>query len=339
MLPPKVSLIVAPTPLHRLDRVSEDLGIDLWIKRDDLTGFAMGGNKGRKLEYMIADALAQGAEAVVTCGAMQSNFIRQLGAACAIFGLKCGAAVMETPYEHVKPFMDGLYREGGNVLLGQWSGVDLHVYADDTWENLYRYAEDVAGQYEREGLKVYRIPVGGSAPVGAYSFWEAGRELMEQVSQNPHPPTPSPFGKGEGEFDSIVFASSSGSTQVGLSHFFRRTSTKVLGIASDPEPEIAEDFAELSNGLAPLLGEDPIPAEDFHVYYDMVGPGYGIPSKDGNDAIRYLVAKEGIFLDPIYSGKAFAALLELAHKGEVSGRVCFWHTGGLPGLFAMRSMI
>ncbi len=320
MPPPKVSLIQAPTPLHRLDRVSEDLGIDLWIKRDDLTGFAMGGNKGRKLEYMMGDALAQGAQAVVSCGAMQSNFIRHLGAAAAVCGMECAAAVMETPYEYNPPMMDGLHRDGGNVLLDQWLGVDLHIYPDGTWEELYGHAEEVGQQLERRGLRVYRIPIGGSAPMGALAFYEAAKELDQA-------------------FDWIVFASSSGSTQVGLAHAFRGTGTKVLGIASDPEPEIVQDFAELSLGLAELLGVEAIPAEEFRVYYDMVGPGYGVPSKHGNDAIRYLARKEGVFLDPIYSGKAFAGLQELVAKGEIGGRICFWHTGGVPALFAMRSMV
>lgn len=320
MSPPKIPLIQAPTPLHRLERASADLGIDLWIKRDDLTGFAMGGNKGRKLEYMMGDALAQGAEAVVTCGAMQSNFIRHLGAAAAVCGLKCSAAVMETPYEHIRPFMDGLLRDSGNVLLDQWLGVDMHIYPDGTWTELYKHAEAVAQQLERQGLRVYRIPIGGSAPIGAFSFVEAAKEL-DQV------------------FDWIVFASSSGSTQVGLAHAFRNSNTKVLGISADPEPEIVQDFAELSVGLAALLGGESIPAEEFRISYDMVGPGYGVPSHHGNDAIRYLARTEGIFLDPIYSGKAFAGLQELVAKGEIGGRICFWHTGGQPALFAMRSMI
>ncbi|MBC8063857.1 MAG: pyridoxal-phosphate dependent enzyme [Chlorobia bacterium] len=317
---PKISLIQAPTPLHRLDRASVDMGIDLWIKRDDLTGFAMGGNKGRKLEYIMGEALAQGAEAAVTCGATQSNFIRQLGVAAAVCGVQCAAAAMQTPCEFNPPLTDGLTRDGGNVALGEWVGIDLHVYPDGTWDELNAHAEDLAQMYERRGLRVYRIPVGGSSPTGAYAFWEAGREVGP-------------------DFDCIVFASSSGSTQVGLAHAFRDTKTKVLGVASDPEPEIVEDFAELSRGLAALMGGEPVDTNEFRVFQDMVGPGYGIPSKEGNDAIRYLARKEGIFLDPIYSGKAFAGLLELVKRGEIEGRVCFWHTGGLPNLFAMRSMV
>lgn len=319
---PKVTLIQAPTPLHRLERLSADLGLDLWIKRDDLTGFAMGGNKGRKLEMMLADAIDKGVEVIVTCGALQSNFIRQLGAACSVFGIQCAAAVMATPYEYQPPFIDGLRKENGNLLLDELLGVDLWRYADGTWEDLYRYAEDVAESYETKGKRVYRIPVGGSSPLGAYAFWEAGRELQDQV-------------QNDKAFDWIVFASSSGSTQVGLCHFFRGTNTKVLGIASDPEPDISEDFADLSRGLAELLGDPPLSADEFRIHFDMVGPGYGIPSKDGMDAIQLVARREGIFLDPIYSGKAFAGLLELAKRKEISGRVCFWHTGGVPTLFAL----
>ena len=132
-------------------------------------------------------------------------------------------------------------------------------------------------------------------------------------------------------------SSSSGSTHVGLSQFFRNSTTRVIGIASDPEPEIAEDFAELSGGLGALLGESGLSPSEFNLKFDFVGPGYGIPSEAGNAAIRDLAQTEGIFLDPIYSGKAFAAVLELAKKGELSGRTCFWHTGGLPSLFSMQS--
>jgi D-cysteine desulfhydrase family pyridoxal phosphate-dependent enzyme len=315
----KVELVQLPTPLHRLNWASENLGVDLWIKRDDLTGFAMGGNKGRKLEYLMADAIASGAQVVVTCGAIQSNFIRQLGAACAVLGMRCAAAVMQAPYEHQPPLLDGLLSQGGNVLLDELVGVDLRRYGDDTWETLYRYAEDVAQSYEAKRFKVFRIPVGGSTPQGAFAFFEAGMELQ---------------GQSEDAFDSVVFASSSGSTQVGLAHCFRDSSTKVLGVCSDPEPEIIEDFAVLSGLLAPIIGQSPLSARDFDVRFDMVGPGYGNPSQEGKEAIEYLARTEGIFLDPVYTAKAFAGLLKMVREGELSGRICFWHTGGLPALFA-----
>ena len=315
----RIPLICSPTPVHRLDRLSAALGVDLWIKRDDLTGFALGGNKGRKLEYLLADALDLGAETVVTCGAAQSNFVRQLGAACAVAGLRCVAAVMSLPYDEVKPIGAGLGDHGGNVLLDELLGVELRVLPNGTWDELYTATEAVAAELETGGERVYRVPVGGSSPLGAYAFVKAGEELAAQTAP----------------FDTIVFASSSGSTHVGLAWHYRETPTRILGVACDPEPDIAEDFAKLSAGLADLLGfGSGLPSEAFDLNFDYVGEGYGVPSPAGQSAICYLATSEGIFLDPVYTGKAFAGLLELIERGSLGGRLCFWHTGGLPALFA-----
>ena len=321
--PPRFPLCQLPTPLHRLDRMSEKLGLDLWIKRDDLTGFALGGNKGRKLEYLVADALAANAETVVTCGAAQSNFVRQLGAACAVAGLRCVAAVMDLPYE-VSPLSSGgeglgvrgLNRSIGNPQLNALFGVETHPFPDGPWEVLYAHAEALASERERKGERVYRIPIGGSSPLGAYAFYQAAKELPES-------------------FDLIVTSSSSGSTQTGLAYAFHDTKTGVLGVCADPEPEIAEDFARLGYGLANLLDLPyRLPSRAYRLSFDFVGKGYGVPSEAGDAAVETLARAEGILLDPIYSGKAFAALIALAEKGEIAGRVLFWHTGGLPTLFA-----
>lgn len=315
---PRLPLIQSPTPLHRLDRVSQDLGIDLWIKRDDLTGFAMGGNKGRKLEYLVADAMAKDAEVVVTCGSAQSNFIRQLAGACAVGGMTCAAAIMALPYEDERPAHPSMPPEGGNVLLDRLLGADLRLHPDGDWETLYALAEELAHEYETAGKRVYRIPIGGSAPLGAYAFLQASHELRVQAPA----------------FDTILFASSSGSTHTGLLYGLRDLGTRILGVASDPEPEIAEDFAALAAGLDALIGGTGAPkVEDFELDFDFVGPGYGVPSEAGQAAIEYLARKEGIFLDPIYSGKAFACLLARARQGDLKGRTLFWHTGGLPTLF------
>jgi D-cysteine desulfhydrase/L-cysteate sulfo-lyase len=319
-MPTRVPLIHAPTPLHRLDRVSADLGIDLWIKRDDLTGFAGGGNKGRKLEYLMADALAEGAEVVVTCGAAQSNFIRQLGAACARFGIRCAAAVMALPFEFERPTGEQLDSRNGNVLLDALLDVYLRTFPDSTWEELYGRAEELAMELEAQGQRVYRIPIGGSSPLGAYAFTQAAQEIS---------------GQGP-EFDEIVFASSSGSTHTGLAHAYRGRKTRVFGVACDPEPEIAEDFAELGYKLDSLLGTSvKLKPEEFDLDFGFVGPAYGVPSQEGMAALKYLAKAEGVFLDPIYSGKAFASLLHRAREGSLSGRVLFWHTGGVPTLFAL----
>jgi D-cysteine desulfhydrase/L-cysteate sulfo-lyase len=295
--------------------MSRQLGLDLWIKRDDLTGFAMGGNKGRKLEYLMADVVSTGAQVVVTCGAAQSNFIRQLGAACAMLGIRCVAAVMEMPYDVEPPSLFPA-SSGGNLVLDRILGIDLRFFPNGTWEQLYSHAERLAEEQAALGLNAYRIPVGGSSPLGAYAFVEAAKEIDE-------------------EFDAIVFASSSGSTHTGLAFAFADASTRVLGIACDPEPEIAEDFAELARGLKFLAPDGPdLAACDYDLDFSFVGPGYGVPSEAGDAALERLARTEGIFLDPIYSAKAFAGLISLAETGTLAGKILFWHTGGLPALFA-----
>ncbi len=286
------------------------------MKRDDLTGFAMGGNKGRKLEYLLGEALESGADLVVTCGSIQSNFVRQLGAACAVAGLRCIASSMALPYEDAPATGTRLKDSGGNVLLNDLCGLEMEVMPDGTWEEMYAAAEAIAVREESKGHRVYRVPIGGSSARGAYGFVKAAEEI-------PH-------------FDWIVFASSSGSTHTGLQYFFQGTTTQVLGIACDPEPEIANDFAELAHDLDALLGTDKhLRPTDFKLDFRFVGDGYGTYGESTLGAIRKMARTEGIFLDPIYSGKAFEGLLQLAKEGTIAGKVLFWHTGGLPALFAM----
>lgn len=318
----RVNLCVLPTPCHKLERVSEDLGIEVWIKRDDLTGFALGGNKGRKLEYLMADALKMGAEVVVTCGSAQSNFIRQLGAACSVLGIKTVAAVMELPYaaDYGKPNVKEGSINGGNLTLDQMLGVELHYFPNDDWEVLYEHAEKLALQYEFEGKTVYRIPIGGSSPMGAYSFVQAAQELPKT-------------------FRTIVTPSSSGSTHAGLTYAFHGTETRVIGIASDPEVEIIEDVMKLIVGLQELIQPKQILMKDIDLRIDWSYPAYGVPSEKGDEAVLYMARREGIMLDPIYTGKAFAGLLDLAKNGELNGPVLFWHTGGVPALFAYQPTI
>jgi D-cysteine desulfhydrase family pyridoxal phosphate-dependent enzyme len=320
--PPRVPLVLRPTPLHRLNRAAEDLGLDLWIKRDDLSGFAGGGNKGRKLEYLLGQALAEGAEVLVTYGAAQSNFVRQLGAACSVCGLSAAAAVMDLPYNTPadRPDVPALDGSTGNILLDRILGVDVRRYPDATWDDLEARAEDLAAEYERKGRKVMRVPVGGSSPLGAFAFRAAAQEIVQQAEP----------------FDWIVFASSSGSTHTGLAFGLAGTRTKVMGIGCDPEPDLVDDFVQLAAKLAELIGGDrTLSAEEFLFTTEFVGPGYGVPSPEGLEEIRYLARREGILLDPVYTSKAFAGLRALAARGEVQGRVLFWHTGGVPALFAV----
>ncbi len=321
--PPRVELVLKPTPIHRLPRISEELGIDLWMKRDDLTGFALGGNKGRKLEYLVADVLASGADTVVACGAAQSNFVRQLGAACAMYGLSCVATVMSLPYYAAagKPAVAGLSLTGGNLALDRMLGVDVRVFPDGDWEALAEHQEAVAQELEADGRRVYRVALGGSSPLSALAFVEAGHEASAQA----------------GDFDFLVTASSSGSTHAGLAYHFAGTGTRVVGISADPDPkdELRAEIAELCARLDGLTGcAKGLGIESIELRLEFAGSGYSVPSPEGDAAILRLARTEGIFLDPVYSGKAFAGLLELASRREVTGRVLFWHTGGTPALFA-----
>ncbi len=305
--------------MHRLSRLGPELGLDLWIKRDDLTGFCLGGNKGRKLEYLIAAALDSGADTVVGSGASQSNFVRQLAGACAVFGLRCVAVTMDRPYETADRLTPGVVFGGGNRVLDGVLGLDRTVVPDGTWEELEAAATDVSEQLRRGGRRVYQIPLGGSGPLGVEAFFQAGMEA-----------------RGQGvEFDAVVTASSSGSTHVGLATAFLDSGTRVVGVACDPEPEIVADLAALSREYVSATGRGrALLEEEIEFELGYVGPGYGAPSVEGDFATETLARREGILLDPVYTAKAFAGLMGLAREGRISGRVLFWHTGGTPALFA-----
>ena len=312
----RIPLCLLPTPLHRLDRLSEKLSADIWIKRDDLTGFALGGNKGRKLEHLAAEIVQSGSDTVVSCGASQSNFLRQLAACCAVLGVRCIGVCMDRPYQEPDRLTPGVIAFGGNQALDTWFGLERQIVPDGTWDDLEAAATAVAEVERANGGSVYQIPLGGSGPLGVLAFYEAAHEL--------------PAG-----FDAVVTASSSGSTQVGLATAFQGTMTKVIGIACDPEPEIVADLVALSASFHQATGIGvPLTAGEIDFRLGHVGPGYGAPSVEGNDAIAMLARAEGILLDPVYSAKAFAGLIDLVGRGELTGRVCFWHTGGTPALFA-----
>lgn len=323
VIPARLPLCILPTPIGTLSRVASDFGTEIFIKRDDLTGFAGHGNKGRKLEYLISEIVAQGIDTVVSSGATQSNFLRQLGAACAVVGIRCLAATMHAPYEEADRKATGILTQGGNPALDEIFGLERTLYPDGTWAELDAHAEALADDERAQGAKVHVIPLGGSGPLGVLAFYRAAEELASQLTA---------------PVDFIVCPSSSGSTHIGLTSYFLGTSTKVIGIGCDPEPEMLDDLVDLSQsfsdayGLAPALTPQQI---DLRLNY--VGPGYGVPSPEGTEALRYLARREGILLDPIYSAKTFAGMLDLLRRKEIGGRVLFWHTGGMPALFARPS--
>ncbi|MBN1953981.1 MAG: D-cysteine desulfhydrase family protein [Anaerolineae bacterium] len=313
---PRVSMAHLPTPLEPLPRLTAALGgPQLWVKRDDQTGLATGGNKTRKLEFLVAEALAQGADTLVTCGAGQSNHARQTAAAAARFGFRC-TLVLRGPRPAASQ---------GNLLLDRLLGAEI-AWAEDVAVD--ERLEKVMAELGERGRRPYLIPYGGSNPVGATGYVAAMEELLAQCAQ-----------RGLG-FDGIVLASSSGGTQAGLvlAARARRYAGRVLGISvALPAEQLRRDLAELASATAAHLGIGIGFAEDdFDVDDSYLGGGYGVVSSLEREAVRTAARSEGLLLDPVYTGRAFGGLMDLIRRGVFAAqeRLVFWHTGGVASLFA-----
>jgi len=316
---PRIELAQLPTPLQELSRLGQLLGgPKLLVKRDDQTGLALGGNKTRKLEFLIADALKKGADTVITTGAPQSNHCRQTAAAAAQVGMGCelvlGGNEPEVP--------------NGNVLLDLFCGANLHW---TTRERRNAKMEEVAGQLRSLKHTPYIIPVGGSNGLGALGYVQAMIELNDQLS------------KGRVKVDTIVFATSSGGTQAGMVVGARISGFKgkILGISIDQrssqEPSYQSELAAIANEAAKLIDSRyEFTENDFTVNYDYLGLGYGVVGNLERESIRLTACTEGLLLDPVYSGRAMGGLIDLIKKGffSLKDTVLFWHTGGAPALFA-----
>lgn len=314
---PRVTIAHLPTPLEPLPRLSQRLGgPELWLKRDDQTGLAGGGNKTRKLEFLAAAALAANADTLITGGAPQSNHCRQTAAAAAKLGLRCVLVLAGQPAEAT-----------GNILLDHLLGAEL------VWAGNAARDDAMQAAVERQqalGYRPYLIPYGGSSPAGAAAYAAAVEELAGQMQALNLPP-----------FDRLVFASSSGGTHAGLAVGARALNlpTQVLGISIDKPLVVltGETVAGLATDTAALLGlELAFAAGDIAANADYLGGGYGIMAEPEAEAIGLFAQTEGVLLDPVYTGRAAAALIDLIRKGDIgrSERVLFWHTGGLPALFA-----
>jgi len=312
----RIQLGHLPTPLHALPRLSARLGgPHLFVKRDDQTGLAMGGNKTRKLEFLVADALDRRADVLITAGAPESNHARQTAAAAALVGMHCVLVLRGQP--HGKP--------RGNLLLDQLLGADIHWTEPDT---VSAVMNRIADEWKARGRLPYLIPYGGSNAVGAAAYAAAMEELMEQAKRM------------DLRFDRIVFASSSGGTQAGLVVGAKATgySGKVLGISVDEKREdLQAKVARLATDTASHLGlHDRFTPGDVKVNADYLGEGYGIVGAPEREAIRLAAQTEGLLLDPVYTGRAFAGLIDMIRRGVIprTESVLFWHTGGTPALFA-----
>ncbi|NLF01333.1 MAG: D-cysteine desulfhydrase family protein [Anaerolineales bacterium] len=316
---PRVRLAHLPTPLEPLPRLTDQMAAaELWIKRDDLTGLATGGNKARKLEFLAAAALAERADTLITCGAAQSNHARQTAAAAAKLGL---AATLVLRGQEL-PQMQG------NLLLDRLLGADV-VWAQD--QPIAERMTEVAADLRRSGRRPYVVPYGGSDAIGASGYAAALAELLAQSAAQ------------DLAFDSIVVASSSGGTQAGLVVGARALgyAGRILGISVDlPAEALRRRVAGLATETAALLDVNAVFAlGDVEVDDSYVGAGYGMVSQLERGAIQTMAHAEGILLDPVYTGRAFGGLLDLIGRGAFppGQRVLFWHTGGTAGVFGYGS--
>jgi L-cysteate sulfo-lyase len=321
---PRVRLGHWMTPLEPLPALTRVLGgPNLWIKRDDCSGLAGGGNKTRKLEFLMAEAIARGATRVITHGAVQSNHVRQTAAACARLGLAC-TALLET---RVADASDE-YRNNGNVLLDRLFNCQLEERPPGL--DMNHEIELVAERLAADGQKVYTIPGGGSNALGALGYVVCAQEIVQQANDSGV------------AIDCVVHASGSAGTQAGLVAGLEAMNSgiPVLGIGvRQPRTVQEENVYRLASRVWELAEwRGTLLRERVEANCDYVGRGYGIPTEGMIEAVRLVARSEGILLDPVYSGKAMAGLIDLIHKGLFTKgqNVVFVHTGGSTGLFGYR---
>lgn len=308
---PRLRLGTLPTPVEPLPRLSARLGCQLFVKRDDMTGIAFGGNKVRKLEFVLADAVAHGAKTIITVGAVQSNHCRITAALSAKLGLHCILVLSGSPPG--KP--------NGNLLLDYLIGTEIVWSTREQRDEMLKQTFDEAWA---AGKRPFLIPLGASTPVGTLGYLEGFREFIQQGV----------------EVDWIVVASSSAGTQAGLvlGAIQAGWNGRILGISIDHKASVLQDMvAELAMETADRVRQKVrISREMVHVNADYLGDGYGFMGQSEKDAIQLFAREEGLFLDPVYTGRAAAGMLDLAANGffKPHERILFWHTGGTPALFA-----
>lgn len=324
---PRLSLGHFPTPLEPLDNLSKLLGgPKIWIKRDDATGLATGGNKTRKLEFLLADALQKKADIIITQGATQSNHVRQTIAGAAKLGLKAKVLLEK----RVTDFGED-YQRSGNVQLDLLLGGDIVAHLPGGTD-MQQAMDDYAAELREQGHNPYVIPGGGSNAIGALGYAACAEELLYQSSQL------------RLRIDHVVHATGSTGTQAGLVAGFTATNSHipVLGISvRAPKAKQEENVWNLASRTRELLGvPGDLSRETVVANNDYVGDGYGLPTESMLEALRLLAQHEGILLDPVYSGKGMAGLIDLIRKGHFrkDDNVVFIHTGGSAGLFGYRQV-
>ncbi len=322
---PRIRCAHLPTPLEPMERLSAHLGgPKIWVKRDDCTGLATGGNKARKLEYLIGEALEQGADTVITQGAVQSNHARQTAAVAARHGLDCHLL-----FEHRVADPDHEYVSSGNVLLDRLLGAQISEFPANT--DMAAAMETLAASLRQDGKTPYIIPGGGSNPVGACGYVSAALELLDQAD------------RAQLRISAIVHATGSAGTQAGLVAGLHGAGREVpvlgIGVRSPREKQEEMVYDLACRTVAKLGVATALARERVHANCSYVGSGYGVPTEGMCEAVRLLAQLEGILLDPVYSGKGMAGLIDLVRKGAFGPDedVVFVHTGGSAALFGYRT--
>ena len=320
---PRLHFAHLPTPLEPMPRISEHLGgPNLWIKRDDCTGLSSGGNKTRKLEFLMAEAVERGADSIITQGATQSNHARQTCAAAARIGMACHILLEDRTGYH-----DEAYAHNGNVLLDQLHGASVSLRPADS--DMNAEMETLAQQLRDDGKKPYVIPGGGSNETGALGYVNAAFELTHQANERSL------------RIDHLLHATGSAGTQAGLVVGMQAMNSgiPVYGVSvRAPRAKQEENVFGLTQRTLDFMGipQSVAPRDSVVANSDYVGDGYGLPTESMVEAVKMLAQFEGILLDPVYSGKGFAGLIDLIRKGHFkkSENVVFLHTGGSVSLFA-----
>jgi D-cysteine desulfhydrase family pyridoxal phosphate-dependent enzyme len=304
-----------PTPLARLENISREAGVNFYIKRDDLCGIVFGGNKVRKLEYLLAYAKAQGFDTILTAGGAQSNHATLTAACCKKLGLE--------PLLLLKK--RGVTETRGNLLLDKFMNAEVRFIDTDNYADVYAEAGKIMENLRAAGRKPWLIPVGGSVPLGALGYLDAAEEIASQAGE-----------QGFG-IDHIVCCSGSGGTHAGLLLGAKSRNVKVTGIVVSVEEDFQREIYKLTLETAELAGIKTDIVLDDVILKEYIGPGYARPSEEGTKAIRFMAEHEGIFLDPVYTGKTFAGFLDLLSKGYFTQgeNIVFVHTGGGPAIFAL----
>lgn len=313
---PRVSLGILPTPLQKLENISRVFGKNIYLKRDDMTGVSLGGNKVRKLEFLLADALEKGADTVMTTGGAQSNHAMLTAACCNKLGLK---AILMLKKRGVSDLL-------GNQILNQVLGAEVEFYDTDKYSDIYEEMARKKEQLAKEGHIAYEIPVGGSTALGALGYVNCFRETMEQCKTLGFTP------------DRMVSVVGSGGTYAGLcvGADLYAPQVKVTGMAVDDEP-FESICRQLKMEIGGLLELDRVLDDsNVEIHYNC-GAGYGIPGPEDGEAVRYMARHEGIIFDPVYTGKAFSLFLRMLREGafDQDENIVFLHSGGAGGLFAI----